>query len=276
MRRSTRSSCSASRAASSSPTIRGREATLAPGDLVFLDYQLAQSSRATAFRCATIALPRAMAPARFRNGHLHGIRVAAASPAGRLVGRHIDALFDLAAALSFNESDAAVTALFALAAAVWPEPEVRDAGRIDADFDRAVAFIDAHLGDPDLSPDRMFRALDISRTALYRAFGAAGGIRAHILKRRLEAGVLALVRNPPQPGLVKRVAKECGFRSGPQFAKAFRDRYGRTPSAVASLRSTDVGGGLYTDWFDARAREAGYDTVSLWLKAGTERAASGA
>lgn len=248
---------------------QGRHAVLEPGDLVTLDYQRAQSSRATAFRCATVALPRAVAPARFRSGDLHGVRVAATSPAGQLLGRHFKALFDLSAELSFDEAEAAVTALFALAAAIWPEPEVQDVGRSDMVLDQAAAFIDAHLGDSNLGPDYLCKALGISRTALYRVFASVGGVSATILKRRLEASVLALVRSEPRPGLVKRIAGECGFRSSPQFSKAFRERYGRTPGEVAALRASDVGGGLYTDWFDTRAREAGYDTVALWLKAKT-------
>ena len=55
-------------------------------------------------------LPRDAVPARFKDGELHGTMLAADTPAGRLLGRHLDALFDLVGTLSLEEVESALAA----------------------------------------------------------------------------------------------------------------------------------------------------------------------
>ena len=69
----------------------GQDVSLRAGDLVFLDYGRPMTSRAGAFASSSLLLARHAAPARFRDGVLHGTVLEASTPAALLLGRHLDA-----------------------------------------------------------------------------------------------------------------------------------------------------------------------------------------
>ncbi|MEJ0016025.1 MAG: hypothetical protein WDN25_05570 [Acetobacteraceae bacterium] len=57
---------------------------------------------------------------------------------------------------------------------------------------QACAIVEAHLGDGDFGPGRLSQLLGVTRSTLYRAFSASGGVACHIQRRRLEAAHAAL------------------------------------------------------------------------------------
>lgn len=71
---------------------------------------------------------------------------------------------------------------------------------------------------------------NISRSHLYRLFEAEGGVQAHIRERRLKRAMRMLAQTPRAGGTVSDIAYLCGFRSEAHFSKAFRARFGMTPS----------------------------------------------
>ena len=142
----------------------GRQVDLHAGDIVFLDYMRPMKSKAVAFASSSLLLSRDVVSARFQDGQLHGTVLTAATPAARLLGRHLDALLDLVGTLAIGEAEAALAAFVSLAAAAWPMPNAATEDADAAMFDRAMAMISAGLGDPDLSPSGIAEALGISRT----------------------------------------------------------------------------------------------------------------
>ncbi|MEK2492804.1 helix-turn-helix domain-containing protein [Kitasatospora purpeofusca] len=106
---------------------------------------------------------------------------------------------------------------------------------------------DRLLADSDLSPALLARELNVSVRTLHRAFAAVGEqVTAHIRHRRLHEARLAL--DEPSGRLsMTEIAAHWQFADGSHFTRAFKKRYGRTPTeyarsaaaATASSRSPD-------------------------------------
>ena len=59
----------------------------------------------------------------------------------------------------------------------------------------ALDYIDAHLGNAQLGPDEVANAANLSRASLYRLLAAEGGIRAVLLKRRLDQALRLMLED---------------------------------------------------------------------------------
>ncbi|MCP3416446.1 helix-turn-helix transcriptional regulator [Bradyrhizobium brasilense] len=94
-------------------------------------------------------------------------------------------------------------------------------------FERARLYIEAHLADFDLTPDRIAQQLRISRSALYRAFESVGGVAGYILRKRLRAAHAELVTSADRQ--VQEIAYRHGFKLASDFARAFRREFGVSP-----------------------------------------------
>lgn len=94
-------------------------------------------------------------------------------------------------------------------------------------FERARRYIEAHLGDFDLTPDRIAQQLRISRSALYRAFESVGGVAGYIMRKRLRAAHAELVAITDRQ--VQEVAYRHGFKLASDFTRAFRREFGVSP-----------------------------------------------
>ncbi len=106
---------------------------------------------------------------------------------------------------------------------------------------RARHYVDAHLGDHDLTPQRVADALKMSRTTVYRLFEAEGGVERFIFGRRL-AHVHAALTDPAENRTLSDLAERCGFANPDHFGRLFRRAYGISPSEMrARARS---GGGV--------------------------------
>ena len=93
------------------------------------------------------------------------------------------------------------------------------------------AYIEAHLGEGDLSPTHIASALRMTPRNLHYLFASEGEtVARYILRRRLEESVRALTCVPPQQRTLTEIALELGFGSVTHFGRAFRRCYGMTPS----------------------------------------------
>lgn len=97
----------------------------------------------------------------------------------------------------------------------------------------AETYIGRHLHDPDLDPSRIAAALGISRTRLYEVFAETDGVAATILAARLDAAQRMLV--VPGGAAIGVVLLDCGFRDAPSFNRAFRRRFGMTPTELRTM-----------------------------------------
>lgn len=116
---------------------------------------------------------------------------------------------------------------------------------------RIVAYIDAHLLDPDLNQETLCRAFHMSRASLYRLFRPLGGVAAHVQERRL-ACIHAELRDPTRHHHLGRLAETYGFSSQTQMGRAYKVRYGTSPSeAVGMAVQAPEPGQEYDRWLRA-------------------------
>jgi AraC-like DNA-binding protein len=94
-------------------------------------------------------------------------------------------------------------------------------------FERARLYIENHLGEFDLTPERVAQQLRISRSNLYRAFESAGGVARYILRKRLRAAHAELVASTDRQ--VQEIAYRHGFKLASDFARSFRREFGYSP-----------------------------------------------
>ncbi|WP_344526188.1 helix-turn-helix domain-containing protein [Streptomyces albiaxialis] len=96
---------------------------------------------------------------------------------------------------------------------------------------------DSRLADPTLSTATLARELSVSVRTLQRAFAAEGEpVTAYIRRQRLERARLALTAPSGRPS-VSELAAHWQFADSSHFIRAFKKRYGQTPTDYA--RQTD-------------------------------------
>jgi AraC family transcriptional regulator len=98
---------------------------------------------------------------------------------------------------------------------------------------RVLEHIDRHL-DESLDLDSLARVANFSSFHFHRLFAAWMGetVGDYLRRRRIEVGALRLVSQPRVP--VLQIALSVGFGSSEAFARAFKVRFGETPSAWRS------------------------------------------
>ena len=210
----------------------GRDLRVLPGDIVVLEYARPFDVILADFMCFSFVFDRKALPAALQD--LHGVKLTADQPATKLLATHIRALVAAVPNLRPSIANAAAAAFLTAAAATF------DAVRSDIVptharlRDNAIAAIKRRLADPDLSPDLIASDINVSRSRLYRLFAASGGVGNLIVRLRLEGSFRDLIQRPRTTRSIGEVAMRHGFKSSAHFSRAFKRRFGRTPSAVWS------------------------------------------
>lgn len=95
---------------------------------------------------------------------------------------------------------------------------------------RIMNYIEAHLGDPDLTPVRVAQACKMTPRYLHHLFShGQETVARYILRRRLEECSRALTVPAQRGRTVTAIAFDYGFNSPTHFGRVFRARYGVTP-----------------------------------------------
>lgn len=89
-------------------------------------------------------------------------------------------------------------------------------------------FIDRNLTNPDLTVAYICKELGISRPAIYRSFGVAGGIAGYIQRRRLESAHM-MIADAGDGRTIAEIADLFCFASQAHFSTAFRRCFGYPP-----------------------------------------------
>jgi AraC-like DNA-binding protein len=127
--------------------------------------------------------------------------------------------------------------LVAVGLEAYDDLPLGDSGTRQAIYKRALSVIDLHLGDPDLTPAAIAKAVGISARYLHRVFEEQTSTVGDLLRqRRLARGHEALLASPRAP--IKEIAYRCGFRSHAHFCSAFKKEFKLAPSDVRELRAT--------------------------------------
>jgi AraC-like DNA-binding protein len=151
-------------------------------------------------------------------GHVTGVALSA--PPGETgiretLGRHVA---DLAAAV---------------ARGVVPDGEVARRSTRTARLQAARQIVEANLGQPTLSVGRVARQIGVSDRYLQKLFQDAGTtFSAWLMERRLDTARRQLAADRDRALAIRDVAYACGFSDASHFTRAFRRRFGETPTAL--------------------------------------------
>jgi AraC-like DNA-binding protein len=191
----------------------------------------------------TLTIPRPALDRRIEPGmRIHGVAWSASDPIGYLMASHMRNLAGVATAMDSQQSRVAADATLDFLSACLIRKAERPALSGDPRlapvlWAQAQTFVEQHLADPDLSPSRMSEALGISRTALYELFEHVGGVAGYVRVRRLDEAMRRLTSPAHSRELVATIACAVGFVSESSFHRAFKERFGCTPSDARSSES---------------------------------------
>ena len=238
---------------------RGRVET---GDVQIVDYARPFHSVTTDYSNLIVILARESVPAALLSLEPHGLVFPRGSGAAHLIGTAMQTLFALADDLTVSEAEAAIEGIVALTTAFARARRLADEAHHVKSRKKAVLdYIDAHLGNAELGPDEIADGTGVSRASLYRILAAEGGIRAVLLKRRLDEALRLLLAGSAGKLSLTEIGGRCGFGGTSQFSRAFRARFGLPPRQYrALLRQQDL------DWHEARLRADGFNRNSLFLR----------
>jgi AraC-like DNA-binding protein len=208
------------------------------GDLLVLDVAQTNDCMVEAGDVISLVVPRHLLPS--HTARLHG--QALTNGAGRLFADHLLSLFRNLPKLREHEIPSVVrSTLLILSAAVSPSPEALEAASVpiqSALQHRIQRYIDTHLLEPDLSPDRICRAVGLSRARLYQLFEGDGGVMRQIKRKRLRRAYHMLA-DPMQSRIrVAELAWEHGFVDVKYFHRSFKAEFGHTPKETLQRPSS--------------------------------------
>lgn len=211
------------------------EAT-APGDVCVLDLARPFASETAGCGNFSLAFPRAM----FTAGDvdldgLHGLILRRDSAAGALFGAHVRELWRLASGMTSAEAPGAARATVDLLSALAMPHIEADTSRqalANAQVTRLRRYIDVNLSLADLGPEHLCDRFGLSRASLYRILAPLGGVADYVRGRRLERAYRMLVEPTSSVLPMSQIAHACGMPSWPTFSRAFKSRFGLTPSEV--------------------------------------------
>jgi AraC-like DNA-binding protein len=227
----------------------GRQSVLAPGEFHLID--LSRPSHVAieeSQEISVVMFPRTLLPVREKDvRELTTVRFSAQDPYASLVAslgrelvRHLDA-YDSSRDARIGTAFLDLLAL-AVATRLDRVATVPAESRQQAMMVRAQAFIEHHLGDPDLSPGMIAAAHHISVRTLHKLYEAREcTVTGSIRRRRLERCRQDLLdlRQPDRP--VHAVGARWGFRDAAAFSRAFRATYGLPPGEYRAVHRSRAG-----------------------------------
>jgi AraC-like DNA-binding protein len=249
----------------------GRRLRIEPGDVAIFDYARPFRSAVTDYGNLMVILAREAVPAALLAIEPHGLVFPRDSGAARLIGAALQAFYAQADDLTVSEAEAAVEGIVALTTAcARAKLADEEADHVKSRRKAALDYIDARLADAEVGPDEIAAAANVSRASLYRLLAAEGGIRAVLLKRRLDEALRLLLADNKDERPLTEIAKACGFGGTSQFNRAFRARFGAPPRQyLALVRRQDL------DWHEARMVADGFEQDAfLWRQQGLSKSAA--
>lgn len=182
-----------------------------------------------------VTLPTEWLDSRVARPELLSGAVLRSHPLVHLWGSHLASGFALAGDLS--STAAGMFARHSVELLVQLLEEAHRGSPTPSDAWRAAIFLDAcqmiarKLGDPNLSPDRIARDLNVSTRSLERVFAANGQtIMRYLLEERVRKAAAMLAAPEATHRTVTEIAFACGFNDASHFGRIFAAKSGMTPS----------------------------------------------
>ncbi len=153
--------------------------------------------------------------------------------AAALVGSLTRWTLDNAGRLTGDQYDAINRAVRILAATTWRRQEAGE----PAILLQIKAHVEAQLGEPDLSPSSIARALGLSARHVHRLFRMTGSsLGRWILERRLACCAVDLADPSMVRSSLTQIAFRWGFNDSAHFSRAFKAAYDQTPREYRAAR----------------------------------------
>jgi AraC-like DNA-binding protein len=141
--------------------------------------------------------------------------------------------------VSESDTDLGESALYLLRALCADGEDTRDGGRHQAPgtmLSRLKVYIEEHLDDPDLRPDRIAAAHYISTRYLQKLFKAEGLTVTEWIRQRRLAACRRDLRDPVlADDTILGIASRWGLTNPAHFSRSFRAAYGCTPSEYRAM-----------------------------------------
>jgi AraC-like DNA-binding protein len=209
-----------------------RVANQATPGILALDMGQPMRMDRTGCRLLALFLPRElMASVLPEPESIHGKVIQYDSPLARMIPGYLAELSQRRQPVDSGHAYHALrTCVLLMAAAFGRQARLTGGARAAARaavFGTVRRYIDANLHEPDLSPESVLLASQLSRPTLYRLFEHEGGLATYIRNRRLIQATEELRRYPNKA--VIEIAYGLGFNSPSDFNRAFRRAYDMSP-----------------------------------------------
>jgi AraC-like DNA-binding protein len=213
----------------------GRPLTVGAGQIVGFDLSKPFEARATDHSALALAVARPSLSKQSRDvPNLHG-HVFEGTGAEMLLD-HMLSMERHVATMQESDIPTVIKATLGIVNAVLttiPRQAAIDPGALAFQHD-VQRFIENHLHDLDLTPDRIAREMSIARSTLFRGFKPLGGVAAYVQRRRLEV-IRGLLLNPSETRSINDLAYTFGFTNPSHFAVAFKKAFGRSARETRNL-----------------------------------------
>ncbi|HDZ08629.1 AraC family transcriptional regulator [Pseudohongiella sp.] len=235
-----------------------RQTTVKPGNLLIIDLAEEHEAVSTDFSHLSLLVPRPLlAPLLNHANSQHGRVLPAGNPLVTLLVNHIITLADVAERLGDDDAQQLVTpTLQLLAGSLNGAPDSVPEGTQavhNSLFLQARRYIASRLYG-HISLDALCAHLKCSPATLSRVFQPHHGVRSYIQEQRLRSAARRLASQRDAHLRIVDIACESGFTSDAHFSRAFRRRFGLTPSDARHLRHDPLASDT-----DGASRERDYE-----------------
>ncbi|QHE93026.1 helix-turn-helix domain-containing protein [Pandoraea fibrosis] len=219
----------------------GRPVVVRPGDIIAMDLSRVANTQISPGATVSLIVPREAIDKSTGGRSIHGTVLKAEHAVTRLLAGFLVSLADVAGEIEGEEALGVESGAVNLLAEILAKKS--DAALFNEDSvlsrvlrSQVLSYINANLTSPSLGLDAIIARFRVSRAHLYRIFEADGGIATVIRNKRLDAAYRALTQGGGRgASSITRLAHELAFSGSNHFLRAFRARFGVTPSEAREL-----------------------------------------
>ena len=205
--------------------------------LVVFDLSREVSLKTNDFANISLIIPRDMLESQIKFENDQHLRILRGSePMVQLLRDHMMSLKRLSSQMSARQAVEIAPATIGLTAAclnaaVSDAPQ-QQAGLSLAQMSVIRRLIERNLSNPSMSAEWITARAGMSRAKLYQLFEPLGGVANYVRERRLRRGLLALADGNARHRSIFDIALDSGYSTDTAFSRAFKARYGFSPSEI--------------------------------------------
>ncbi len=203
------------------------------GDLILINTSQVNSS-ISAGESMSLYIPRTELEQYMGNSRIPNEAILKANqPMTQLLTDYMLSLFNVALELEAKESNPAFGALLSLLAIRLKNGQMPINQEVNTVLKwRIQQYIDLNIKSPELGIEKLMSRFNVSRAHLYRGFESDGGIATYIRNKRLDQIYCELINQDFSTSTFTEIYQTYGFNNYNQFLRAFRLRFGMSPTEV--------------------------------------------